>query len=129
MGQFAVGTEFKAAAGADATCPCDHAFEYFVAFTNQIILEIDTRNLLDSLRTKSLKFFAAADPAFKNVTTKDTPEQDAANMATFSAAIYESYHEMTADAAFVPEATTVRPYLLCITNMDEAPNKKARGFF
>ena len=21
-------------AGADATCPCDHAFEYFVAFTN-----------------------------------------------------------------------------------------------
>ena len=84
---------------------------------------------MDSLRTKSVNFFTAADPAFKNVTKKDKVDQDAANMATFAAAAYHTYHEMTADDAFVPEATTVCPYLRCLINMDATPNVKAQAFF
>jgi hypothetical protein len=36
---------------------------------------------------------------------------------------------MTADGAFVPEATSVRPYLVCIQANTVAPNSKAAEYF
>lgn len=84
---------------------------------------------MDSLRTKSKNFFTAADPAFKNVTKKDKVDQDTANMATFAAAAYHTYHEMTADGAFVPEATKVCPYLQCLINKNATPDVKAQAYF
>eukprot|EP00997_Jenningsia_sp_PLL12_P004663 NODE_1950_length_1027_cov_82.921268_g1583_i0.p2 GENE.NODE_1950_length_1027_cov_82.921268_g1583_i0~~NODE_1950_length_1027_cov_82.921268_g1583_i0.p2 ORF type:complete len:176 (-),score=55.20 NODE_1950_length_1027_cov_82.921268_g1583_i0:27-554(-) len=110
-------------------CVCDNVFEFMVGFTNGIIPEIDARNLLHSLQNKSKNFMASIAPVFDAKTDTTKAEAVSKQVSAFALKTQYLYHIMTADGAFVKEATAVYPTLQCMQKISTTVSASAIADF
>ena len=98
-------------------CVCDNTFEMLIGFTNGLMADIDTRNVLSSLQTKSANYQDSVKGAF--VATQDFTNAEHVSMSVSEFAIKTvfMYHIMSADGAFSTEANALHPILICLTKI------------
>jgi hypothetical protein len=100
-----------------------------IGFTNGLVADIDTRNVLSSLQTKSANYQNSIKSVFVDTQKFDDAESISMNVSEFAMKTLYMYHIMSADGAFSTEANTLHPILLCLSKISKDLTKEQMASF